>query len=181
MIDKCGGSEKFLHRLDKFFGEGYFNITNEPGFLTPCLYIYAGRHDKTVECIDHILKKHYTAGPDGLPGNDDSGAMSSWYVFHQLGFFPNAGQDVYLITAPRFKHMTLSLSGGQKLTVIAENFSPENIYVASVEWNGEPWERTWFSHSDIQGGGILKFVMTNRPSDWEKRAQLPPSRSRNWR
>lgn len=181
LIDKCGGSEKFLHRLDKFFGEGYFNITNEPGFLTPCLYIYAGRHDKTVECIDHILKKHYTAGPDGLPGNDDSGAMSSWYVFHQLGFFPNAGQDVYLITAPRFKHMTLSLSGGQKLTVIAENFSPENIYVASVEWNGEPWERTWFSHSDIQGGGILKFVMTNRPSDWEKRAQLPPSRSRNWR
>ena len=31
------------------------------------------------------------------PGDEDSGAMSSWYVFSQLGFFPVAGQDVYLI------------------------------------------------------------------------------------
>lgn len=178
LIEKCGGRDAFLHRLDRFFHEGYFNISNEPGFLTPCLYIYAGRQDKTVECVNRLLKRYYTDKADGLPGNDDSGAMSSWYVFHQLGLFPNAGQDVYLITAPRFQKTQLSLGNNRQLTIVAENFSPKNLYVKSIELNGKPWKQAWLRHADIAEGGVLKFVMTHHPTRWGE-TLLPPSRSIN--
>ena len=41
-------------------------------------------------------------GPGGLPGNDDSGGLSSWYVWASLGLFPVAGQNVFLLNAPSF-------------------------------------------------------------------------------
>ena len=95
LINKCGGRDAFISRLDTFFIKKYYHISNEPGFLTPCLYIYAGRHEKTALLVSNLLKKHYSEEPNGLPGNDDSGAKSSWFVFHDIGIYPNAGQDVY--------------------------------------------------------------------------------------
>ena len=41
-------------------------------------------------------------GRGGLPGNDDSGGLSSWYVWASLGLFPVAGQSLYLVNAPSF-------------------------------------------------------------------------------
>lgn len=175
LIEKVGGEERFVERLDKFFDNGYFNINNEPGFLIPYLYLYAGRPDKTVECINRLLETHFRATPDGLPGNDDAGAMSSWYVFNSLGFFPNAGQDVYLITAPRFKEITINLSNGRDLRIIADNMSPENIYVQSIEWNGKPWNKLWFTHAELINGGTLRFNMCSQPS--KQTFQIPPSSS----
>jgi predicted alpha-1,2-mannosidase len=173
LIGKVGGSEKFVKRVDKFFDNGYFNINNEPGFLIPYLYLYAGRPDKTAECVDNLLTTHYRATPDGLPGNDDSGSMSSWYIFNTLGFFPNAGQDIYLLTAPRFSEATLTLPQGSPLRIEAENLSPENIYVQAIEWNGEPWNQLWFTHSDLLKGGVLRFKMGSEPS--RQTFRLPPS------
>jgi putative alpha-1,2-mannosidase len=176
LINKSGGRDTFLKRLDTFFSHNYYNISNEPGFHTPCLYIYAGRHDKTVELVHSLLKKYFTEKPDGIPGNDDSGAMSSWYVFHKMGIFPNAGQDIYLITAPHFRTVTISPDGVTKLKIVAENLSAANIYIRSAELNGKPWNKAWFRHSDIKDGGTLKLVMGDKPSGWGF-AELPPSRS----
>lgn len=177
LIEMCGGTDSFVSRLNRFFDSGYFNINNEPGFLIPCLYLWAGRHDLTAERVSRLLDKHYGNGRNGLPGNDDSGAMSSWYVFHNLGFFPNAGQDVYLITTPRFKHATVDMGNGNVLTVEAENLSPKNIYVESVTINGKPWNKTWFSHADIANGATIRFRMSSKPTKWERTAETPPSRS----
>ena len=176
LINKSGGRAAFLKRLDTFFSHNYYNISNEPGFLTPCLYIYAGRQDKTVELVHSLLKKYFTEKPDGIPGNDDSGAMSSWYVFHKMGIFPNAGQDIFLITAPHFRTVTISPDGVTKLKIVAENLSAANIYIRSAELNGKPWNKAWFRHSDIRDGGTLKLVMGDKPSGWGS-AELPPSRS----
>lgn len=176
LINKCGGRDAFISRLDTFFTKNYYDITNEPGFLTPCLYIYAGRHDKTALLVNNLLKKYYSEKPNGIPGNDDSGAMSSWYVFHNIGFFPNAGQDVYLISTPHFKKVSISLGEGNKLLVIAENLTDKNIFIISAELNGKPLNQAWFKYSDIKNGGILKLKMSDKPSDWGT-INLPPSRS----
>jgi putative alpha-1,2-mannosidase len=176
LINKCGGRDAFISRLDTFFRKNYYNIANEPGFLTPCLYIYAGRPDKTAVLVNNLLKKYYSEKPNGITGNDDSGAMSSWYVFHNIGFFPNAGQDVYLITTPHFNKVTINLENGEILMVLAENLSDKNIFIKSAELNGKPLNQAWFKHSDIKNGGTLKLQMGDKPSDWGT-INLPPSRS----
>lgn len=176
LVKKCGGRESFLRRLDDFFDKGHFNIDNEPGFLTPLLYNYVGEQYRTVERIRTLLGRYYTDKADGLPGNDDSGAMSSWYVFQRMGFFPNAGQDVYLITAPSFPEVDIDMGNGRILRIVAENLSERNIYVKSVEFNGKPWVQSWFRHSDIEQGGILTFHMGSKPEKWAT-GMAPPSRS----
>jgi len=177
LIAKSGGTDQFISRLDTFFTKGYFNIANEPGFFAPYLYIYAGRYDKSVKLLDGLLGKYYTDKTDGIPGNDDSGAMSSWYVFNKIGVFPNAGQDVYLITTPHFNKISLKVSDSRIFTIKAENLSSKNIYIESAELNGETLNQPWLRHSDIKKGGILVLKMTDKPGIWGTE-NLPPSRSK---
>jgi predicted alpha-1,2-mannosidase len=177
LIVKCGGQDAFVARLDTFFKKNYYSIANEPGFLAPALYIYAGCNDKTILQVNGLLKKHYSEKADGIPGNDDSGAMSSWYAFNTIGFFPNAGQDVYLIGSPHFKKVTIMLGAeGKKLLVMADNLSDKNIFIKAAELNGKPLNQAWMRHGDIENGGILKFTMTDKPTGWGKN-NLPPSQS----
>ncbi|WP_207534706.1 GH92 family glycosyl hydrolase [Desertivirga arenae] len=176
LIARSGGKQAFLSRLDTFFSKKYYNIANEPGFLTPHLYTYAGQQFKSVLLLRNLLKKYYSEKPDGLPGNDDSGAMSSWYVFNKAGFFPNAGQDIYLISSPSFKQLSIALEGNKKLEILADNLSQEAIFIKSAELNGKPWNKAWFKHSDIKDGGVLRLTMSERPTDWGTE-DLPPSRS----
>ncbi|MDE6491035.1 MAG: GH92 family glycosyl hydrolase, partial [Muribaculaceae bacterium] len=95
LIEKCGGREQFEKRLDIFFDRGFFNVNNEPSFLTPCLYHWIGRPDLSGDRVSSIIADNYSDSANGLPGNDDSGAMSSWLAFHMTGLYPNAGQDYY--------------------------------------------------------------------------------------
>ncbi len=176
LIQACGGREAFIARLDTFFVNHYYNVGNEPGFLTPCLYIWAGRPHKTAALLRSIIDRHFHAGRDGLPGNDDAGAMSSWFAFHSLGFYPNAGQDVYLITAPMYKRAEISLAHGKKLIIKTKNLSPENRFIQSATLNGKPWSRAWFRHRDIQDGGVFQFIMGAAPSKWGTK-EPPPSLS----
>jgi putative alpha-1,2-mannosidase len=144
--------------------------------LTPYLYNWAGRPDKTVEHVRSIIAKNYHAGPDGLPGNDDSGAMSSWYIFGQIGIFPNAGQDVYLIGSPAYPQTILHLAGGKDFIIEARNLSPENIYVIAARLNGTPIDRAWLRHREIAAGGRLVLTMSSTPDHWAER-NPPPSSS----
>jgi predicted alpha-1,2-mannosidase len=178
LIDSCGGKDAFITRLDTFFINDYYGVSNEPGFLTPCLYNYAGRPDKTNERVRAIIKKHYTATPEGIPGNDDSGSMSSWYIFNAIGFYPNAGQDVYLITSPHFKKTTFNLENGKQFLITAQNLSEKNIYITSAQLNGKPLNQAWFRHADISNGSELNFVMGEKPNDWGTE-NPPPSMSDN--
>lgn len=186
LIARCGGQERFTQRLDTFFTHnngdqrwliGMYQIANEPGFLAPSLYNYVNRQDKTARLVRYILADRYKTTRDGIPGNDDSGSMSAWYVFHSLGFYPNAGQDVYLISSPVFRKATLHLENGRTLRITARNNSDRNIYVQSVRLNGKPLGNNWFRHSDIKDGGTLEFVMGPEPSEWSRNGVLPPSMS----
>jgi predicted alpha-1,2-mannosidase len=176
LIEKCGGKEKFISRLDTFFTNQYFDIGNEPGFLTPCLYNYAGRPDKTAFVVKNNIPKHFNSSHTGIPGNDDSGAMGSFYALYAMGFFPNAGQDVYLITSPGFDKVTIHLENGKTFEIIAKNAGENNIYIQSATLNGKPFNQCWFSHNDIISGGKFEFILGNKPSQWGTTI-LPPSLS----
>jgi len=100
LIKLCGGDSAFCHRLDIFFDNEHYNVGNEPSFLTPYLYAYIGRTDLASKRVASIVNKYYSDTPDGLPGNDDSGAMSSWLIWAMLGKYPVAGQDKYISIQP---------------------------------------------------------------------------------
>ncbi len=175
LIAKMGGPATFVKRLDAFFDvPRRYDVGDEPGFLTPYLYIWAGRPDKTDARVRQIIAAHFGTGLKGLPGNDDSGAMSSWYAFGQMGIFPNAGQPVYLIGSPAFPRTTLHLAGGKNFTIEARNLSAANIYVVAATLNGKPLDRAWLRHSEITAGGTLVLTMDSRPAHWGER-NPPPS------
>lgn len=178
LIEKCGGTNAFISRLDTFFTNNYFRVQNEPGFLTPVLYNYAGRPDKTAERVSKICRTNYDTSRSGVPGNDDSGAMSSWFAFHSMGFYPNAGQDVYLISTPMFAKSVVKMDNGKVFTIEANNLTESNIYVQSAKLNGKPFNQSWFRHTDIKDGGSLELVMGENPSSWGQ-TNLPPSMSDN--
>ena len=175
LIAMSGGAQTFVKRLDAFFAvPRRYNVGNEPGFLTPYLYNWAGRPDKTDQHVREIIAESYHAGRSGLPGNDDSGAMSSWYAFGQMGIFPNAGQPTYLIGSPAYPQTTLHLAGGKDFVIEARNLSPQNIYVTAATLDGKPLDRAWLRHSEIAAGGRLVLTMGRTPSHWAEH-NLPPS------
>jgi len=186
LIQMCGGTVAFENRLDTFFTHsvkkvkgqlGLFQVSNEPGFLTPMLYNYLNKQEKSAALVRKILTKFYSSSRSGIPGNDDSGAMSSWYIFQSLGFYPNTGQNVYLISSPIFKEVTIHLENGKTLRLTAQNAGAENKFIQSASLNGKPLTQNWFRHTDIMNGGTLSFVMGKKPLSWSSNGQLPPSMS----
>jgi len=178
LIEMAGGDEMFVHRLDNTFLRRHFDVTNEPGFLLPVLYNYAGRPDKTADIVHLILEKDFTDSRAGIPGNDDSGAMSSWLIFSTLGIFPVAGQDVYLISTPSIPDASLDLGNGKKLRIVAKDLDAKglNRYVQSATLNGVDLPTSWFRHAQIKDGGTLVLTMGSAPSNWGKTVP-PPSMS----
>jgi predicted alpha-1,2-mannosidase len=170
LIELCGGPEAFVARLASY-GE-VCEMENEPQFLLPYLFIYASRPDLAPKYTRKIWSKFHEGN---TPGDEDSGAMSSWYLFTTMGFFPNAGQDVYLINGPCYRKLTLQMENGKKIIIEAKNAGRDNIHVRSLNINGVPWNQAWFTHDRITDGATLTFEMTNQPTDWAKNGPLPPS------
>lgn len=175
LINRHGGKDKFLASLDRFFDGNYYNPGNEPDLLCPWLYTYVGRPDRNVDRVRTLLAKEYRPSRSGWPGNDDAGTMSAWYVFGAMGFFPNAGQDVYLMSSPLFSRITLRLGNGKAFDITARNLSPANRYIQSATLNGKPWDKGWFRHQDIAQGAKLVLEMGPSPSGWGTKAEPPPS------
>ena len=157
LIEAWGGEETFHRRLDLFFERGRYNVGNEPSFLTPCLYHWIGRPDLTSDRVRQIITDNYTDQPNGLPGNDDSGAMSSWLAFHQLGLYPNAGQSYYLLHAPLLPEWTLQLCNGKTLHGIVKG---KGTHFERVTFNGQVLEDARIEHADLMKGGELVYYVS---------------------
>ncbi len=171
LIELVGGSQAMVDKLDQFFAGGYFDVSNEPSFHVPFLYNYAGAPAKTQERVRAILAESFAAEPGGLPGNDDAGATSAWYVLAALGLYPVApGDGVYQITSPLFDRATLQLNpavyGGGTLVIEAVRSSPGDIYIQSVSWEGRDLTRPEIRHDELVRGGTLRIVLGPAPSAW---------------
>jgi predicted alpha-1,2-mannosidase len=174
LLERLGGKARFVEWLDAFFDEGAYNHGNEPDILAPWLYIHAGQPDRTAERVRAIMTKDYNSGAAGLPGNDDAGTLSSWYVWAAMGLFPNAGQPFYYIGSPVFSRSTIHLEHGRSFVIEALGTSAANLYVQSAELNGKPIDRAWLTHEEIVRGGHLVLHMGPRPSSWATTAPPPP-------
>ncbi|WP_242085260.1 GH92 family glycosyl hydrolase [Aestuariivivens sediminis] len=177
LIKKTGGKEAFLNRLNTFFDKGFYNVANEPSFLSPNLYHWLGRPDLSSDRIHQIIDANYSSRRDGIPGNDDSGAMSSWLAFHMMGLYPNAGQSYYLINTPYFKETVIHQENGSDFIIRAKQLNQNNKYIISATLNGKPFEKAFIEHQDIVNGGVLELKMGSTPSKIWGTGELPPSKS----
>ena len=169
LIAKTGGREAFAAWLDRLFDGGHYDQGNEPDILAPYLYIAAGRPDRTADRVRRILADKYHPTSHGLPGNDDAGAMSAWYVWSAIGLYPNAGQPLYYIGSPLFSRSVVHLEGGKTFTIFARQTSDSNRYVLSAKLNGKALDRAWLTHDEIVKGGRLELEMGAVPGTWATR------------
>ncbi len=151
LIEACGGKDAFIKRLDTFFANKHYNVANEPSFLTPYLYHWVGRPDLSVERINQIVHDNYDDTPNGLPGNDDSGAMSSWLVFNMMGIYPVAGQNLYLVGSPMIPAYTIHLPNGKDLKVVAKG----NEWNVKSQYDEAILRGTSLTHQQLLKGGTL--------------------------
>lgn len=166
LIAEDGGKEEFKRRLDQLFDSGYCDVGNEPSFLTSCLYHWIGRPDLTSDIVARLIDNDFNDGPEGLPGNDDSGAMSSWLAFHLTGLYPFAGTDLYLIHSPQVKRSFYAADGGRRFTIVAKGLSPKRRYIRSARLNGKDYPYSTIRHEDIVKGGRLVLTMADKPGKW---------------
>jgi putative alpha-1,2-mannosidase len=201
-IELAGGEQRFLALLDTFFGYGaepvtqvgvrpsvaemlagyalnrFEGLNNEPDMEVPWAYHYIGRPDRTAEVVHAAVHGQFGLGRGGLPGNDDSGGLSSWYVWASLGLFPVAGQSMYLVNAPSFSQARIDL-GDEELAIETSGFVEPRPggpvqYVRSVSFNGRPLHQSWISARELHRGGRLLVELGPEPSGWGTTSR-PPS------
>ena len=188
MIRLLGGDAKTVAKLDSMFNYdnskldysgsediagliGQYIHGNEPSHHVAYLYSYAGAPWRTQERLKQIVDSQYKPTPDGLAGNDDLGQMSAWLVFTGLGFYPvTPGSLEYVIGRPFVSHATLNLPNGKRFTIVTEGLGDADPYIGKVLLNGQPLEKGFITHSQIEAGGELRFVMQATPNEnWATR------------
>jgi len=183
LIEWAGGNTNFIAHLDALFTMqldekhiaesedidkrgiiGNYVHGNEPSHHVPYLYNFAGAPWKTQQRIHQIMDNLYAPTPGGLPGNDDCGQMSAWYIFGALGFYPVCpGSNEYVLGSPSVTEAKLNLENGNTFIIKARNLNPENIYVKNRTLNGKPYTKLFIRHEDIMAGGKMEFEMTDKP------------------
>jgi putative alpha-1,2-mannosidase len=167
IINLKGGNQEFANQLDSSLTNGKIIFDNEPNFHIPYLFSYAKQPFKTQEWIAKIRETQFTASADGLPGNDDLGSMSSWFVFNALGFFPVCpGVPQYNIGSPLFEKVIIHNINGNDFVINGLYKSPENNYIQAAKLNGGDFNQVWFNHTEILSGGEITFSLSPNPSDW---------------
>lgn len=158
------GEARFTSQLDSIFDKNYFDMTNEVDLGFPFFYNYTSeRSYKTAAKVHGLLKKYFTDGPHGIPGNDDAGAMSAWVVFAKMGIYPaTPGKPEYLITVPSYELIKVKLNQqfykGKEFIIQREG--PMNGAIKSIKMNGKDIGYT-VNHFDLTDGG--KLVISTSP------------------
>lgn len=149
---------------------GQYAQGNEPSHHMAYLYNEVGKPWKTQELVRKILDSLYTPTPDGLPGNEDCGQMSAWYVLSAMGFYQLCpGLPYYSLAAPLFPQITLKGQKGKSFTITAPNVAPGVMYATGMTLNGKQYNRLTLDHNDILSGGVLTVTMASKPdTTWAK-------------
>jgi putative alpha-1,2-mannosidase len=171
LITAIGGDAAVQQRLDTFFQQlnagpnaPYEWAGNEPSLGTPWVYDYAGAPYKTEQVVHDLLTSVYSDTPGGEPGNDDLGAMSSWYVWASLGMYPETpGAPVLVLGAPVFPVAQFNVPGRPPVTVTAPGASTSS-YVQGVSVDGRPTPDAWLPASLLDGLGSQPAVSGSQPA-----------------
>jgi predicted alpha-1,2-mannosidase len=188
LIDTLGGRERFVAKLTDFFERTprlnrqnpYADLGNEPSHLIPFMFNRAGAPWLTQRWVRRVLNECYGSRPNGLSGDDDEGQISAWYVLAACGLHQACpGDPRFEIFSPLFDRIALTVSGARRFVIVAENNSPQNVYIQSAHFNGQPLNRCWLDYGEIIAGGELRLVLGPKPSGWgaaDQRASASSSR-----
>lgn len=206
LVDLMGGKQEFVNMLDSVFklppvfddsyyggviheiremqivNMGNYAHGNQPIQHMIYLYNYAGVPWKAQYWLRETMNRLYMATPDGYCGDEDNGQTSAWYVFTALGFYPVCpGSNEYVLGAPYFNKVTVSLENGKKLEIVAPANSDTNRYIKTLKYNGKNYTKNYINHFDLIKGGRLLFDMDGKPNKNRgvKDSDFPYSFSRN--
>ncbi len=189
LVGLMGGKQKFVAKLDSVFSlppifdstyyggviheiremqianMGQYAHGNQPIQHMIYLYNYAGEPWKAQYWARETMNRMYKATPDGYCGDEDNGQTSAWYVFSAMGFYPvTPASDQYVLGAPLFKKITLSLEDGKKVIINAPANSDKNKYISTMTFNGVPYDYNWLSHKALMQGAIINVGMSDVPN-----------------
>lgn len=176
LFDAMGGVERARTRLDGLFytpdgamavtgaGPLHSELNNEPSIGVPWLYDYAGEPWKTQELVRRVEDTLWVDRPDGIPGNDDLGAMSSWYVWAALGLYPEApGRAELVLGSPLFDAAVVHRAAGD-VRITARGGGAGRPYVQALQVDGAPASRPWLPESFALHGGRLDVQLGDAPN-----------------
>ena len=161
-----GGYGFRIHEINEAVAgnQGQYAQGNEPCFHVMHIYNYVGKPWKTQEWLRQSMETLFDDSEKGFPGDEDGGAMSAWYVFNAMGFYPvTPGVAQYSIGSPLFNKITISLDSGDKFVILAKGNGPGRPYIASATLNGKEWTSNYLPHEEVAGGGELVLEMSSAP------------------
>lgn len=167
----CGGKS-----ADAFSGvTAQYNHGNQPCLQMSWLFNFSGKPWLTQKWTRAICDGFY--GLDGEHGygyaqDEDQGQMGAWYVLASMGLFDVQGgspvRPTYQIGSPMFSEVKVKLSPvnatGEELVIRTVKKGKANCYVQSATFNGKPLEQCWLYRDEIYKGGVLEFVMGDKPN-----------------
>ena len=176
LFAQMGGRDKATARLDRFFyddqgrpavtkaGPLHAELDNEPSIETPWLYDFAAQPWKTQQLVRQVLDTIWTNAPNGIPGNDDLGEMSSWAVFAYLGLYPEIpGRAELVLSSPVFRSATVHRPGGD-VRITTNLAGAGTPYIRGLTVDGQPSSKTWLPESFSLHGGHLEFDLGPTPN-----------------
>jgi putative alpha-1,2-mannosidase len=184
-----GGNDTTNTRLDAFFhnpdgswavtesGGLHAELNNEPSIETPWLYDFSGQPWKTQETVRRVLNTIWTNTPKGMPGNDDLGEMSSWYVWSAMGMYPEIpGRAELVLGSPLFSEIRIHRPA-HDIVIKSKGAATDAPYVRAFKINGKATSKTWLPESFVSHGGTLQFDLSSTPDkEWGTGADdAPPS------
>lgn len=165
MAKLMGGQRKFCDKLQMVFDKGLYDPANEPDIAYAYLFSYfKGDEWRTQKTVNDLLTKYYTARPDGIPGNDDTGTMSAWAIFSMMGLYPdNPGDPSYTLTTPVFDKVTLHLDPKfypqGDITIETDRTSPSQLYIKSMTLGGKKLNGYRITHKQLIEGKTLRMSL----------------------
>jgi len=179
LIARMGGAQIAGARLDQLFtklnagiSDPFFYMGNEPNFASPWLYPWTDTPWRTQDVVRRIMDEAFSAKSGGLPGNDDLGATSSWYVWSALGLYPLVpGVGGFVLSTPRFPHTQITMENNQMVELIGQG-APSR-YVTSLQLDGQAYDRAWIDADRLRAGASLAYVLGDTPSTWGTRVKPP--------
>ena len=165
MAKLMGGQRKFCDKLQMVFDKGLYDPANEPDIAYAYLFSYfKGDEWRTQKTVSDLLTKYYTARPDGIPGNEDTGTMSAWAIFSMMGLYPdNPGDPSYTLTTPVFDKVTLHLDPKfypqGDITIETDRTSPSQLYIKSMTLGGKKLNGYRITHKQLIDGKTLRMSL----------------------
>ena len=184
LITARGGNAAYSSYLDSLLdditdpGGTNADLSNEPSLEIPWEYDYLGQPWKAQAAVRQAQQKLYFNAPVGSFGNDDLGAMSSWYVWSSLGMYPETpGTDTLVLGSPAFPVANVTFGNGKQAAISAPQAAPDAPYVQALDVKGKEWNDSWLTFGQFEKAGTLDYSLNTVPNTaWAtSAAAVPPS------